>query len=118
VNVTQAGTYPIRLTWFQGGGGANCEFFQIINGNHVLVNDTLHGSPLNAYWQLQTAVVPTIKIVNNLNGTVTITFTGVLQSETGLLSHTWADVAGAVSPYTIPVPPTATPVYYRASSGP
>jgi len=119
VVVSQAGTYPLRLTWFQGGGGANCEFFQVVNGTRILVNDTVHGSPLNAYWQLQTAVVPTIKIVNNLNGTVTITFTGVLQSESNLTSHTWVDVAGSpTSPYTIPVPPTATPVYYRASSGP
>jgi hypothetical protein len=118
VVVPAAGTYALRLTWFQGGGGANCEFFQIVNGTRILVNDTVNGSPLNAYWQLKTTVAPTISIKNNGNGTVTITYTGVLQSETDIKSKTWTDVPGASSPWTIVVPPNSAPDYFRASSGP
>ena len=116
VVVQQAGTYPLRLTWFQGGGGANCEFIQVVNGTRILVNDSVNGSPLKAFYALSTVLAPPLKIVNNGNGTVTITYGGTLQSETDLNSHSWANVTGATSPWTIPVPSTATPVFYRAKS--
>jgi hypothetical protein len=118
VVVTNAGTYAIRLTWFQGGGGANCEFSSVVNGTNVLVNDTVNGSPLKAYYALQTTVLPILSVKNNGNGTITLTYTGVLQSESNLGAHAWTDVPGASSPWTVPVPPTATPLFYRARSGP
>ena len=39
VAVPAAGTYPVRLAWENGGGGANCEFFSINGGVKYLVND-------------------------------------------------------------------------------
>ena len=42
--VTNAGYYPVRLLWFNGGGGANLEWFTVNNGVRVLVNDP---SPTN-----------------------------------------------------------------------
>jgi hypothetical protein len=71
----------------------------------------------NFYYAPVRTVTPTISIKYNGNGTATITFRGVLQSETNLKSGTWTDVPGPpTSPYTIPS--TGTPTYYRASSGP
>jgi len=37
--ITNAGIYPFRLLWFNGGGGANMEWFTVNNGVRVLVND-------------------------------------------------------------------------------
>ncbi len=37
--VPQAGIYPFRLLYYNGGGGANCEFFSVANGVKYLVND-------------------------------------------------------------------------------
>ena len=30
--VTEAGLYPFRVLWFEGGGGANVEIFSMVNG--------------------------------------------------------------------------------------
>ena len=43
---------------------------------------------------------PTLSIVNNGNGTITVTFDGKLQAATSV-NGPWADVAGAISPLTI-----------------
>jgi hypothetical protein len=42
--ITNAGIYPIRLLWYNGGGGANLEWFLVDNGHRVLINDP---SPTN-----------------------------------------------------------------------
>jgi len=40
INVTNAGTYPIRLLYENGGGGFNCEWFVVQpDGTKVLIND-------------------------------------------------------------------------------
>jgi hypothetical protein len=44
---------------------------------------------------------PTISVVNNADGTVTITFEGRLQAANSV-NGPWADVEGATSPLTIP----------------
>lgn len=112
VVVQQAGTYPLRLTHFQGSGGANCEFFQVIvtgsSTNRILVNDLANGSPLSAYYNL---AAPALAILPNANDTLTINFQGILQSETDITSHTWADIA-VTSPYTFV--PTAAPQFFRS----
>jgi hypothetical protein len=38
--VPQAGVYPFRLIYENGGGGANCEWFTETNGVFQLINDT------------------------------------------------------------------------------
>ena len=50
--VNQAGYYPFRLIWENGGGGANCEWFTV-NPDGVtktLINDTTSTNALLAYW--------------------------------------------------------------------
>jgi hypothetical protein len=106
VVVQQAGLYPLRLIWFQGGGGANCEFFSVTGGNRVLINDLTkttgpgpNGSGLRAWFGYGG---PVLSIVNNPAGSVTLTFTGFLQVKSNL-GDVWADYPGSpASPLTIP----------------
>lgn len=51
VNIPDGGVYPVRMSWWEGGGGASCEFYYIDNvtGNHILINDVAHGSVIKAY---------------------------------------------------------------------
>ena len=36
--VPEAGLYPVRLVWWEAGGGANIEFFSVTDGKKILVN--------------------------------------------------------------------------------
>jgi hypothetical protein len=43
--VEQAGVYPFRMIWYEGGGGANAEWFTVDSaGTKILVNGTAAGS--------------------------------------------------------------------------
>jgi len=49
VLITQPGLYPVRNIWFEGGGGANLEWYsRKADGSYALVNDTANGG-LKAY---------------------------------------------------------------------
>lgn len=49
VYITQPGLYPIRNVWFEGGGGANLEWYtRKSDGSFALVNDVANGG-LKAY---------------------------------------------------------------------
>jgi hypothetical protein len=44
--VEQAGVYPLRTVWYEGGGGANIEWkLQKADGTRVLLNDVAAGGP-------------------------------------------------------------------------
>jgi len=43
VLITQPGLYPVRNVWFEGGGGANLEWYTRRNGVNALLNDTANG---------------------------------------------------------------------------
>jgi hypothetical protein len=44
--VEQAGVYPFRTVWAEGGGGANIEWkYRKADGTHVLVNDVANNGP-------------------------------------------------------------------------
>lgn len=51
IAVEEDGVYPIRLSWWEGGGGANIEFFSVnpITGEKTLVNDRTQASAVKAY---------------------------------------------------------------------
>ena len=38
VYVEEGGFYPTRLLWFEGTGGANVEFFSVVDGQKILIN--------------------------------------------------------------------------------
>jgi hypothetical protein len=56
IYVPTAGVYPIRLSWWEGGGGANVEFFSVdAAGRRHLVNDRSDPQALKAYSQGRTS---------------------------------------------------------------
>jgi hypothetical protein len=113
VLVQKAGVYPLRCVYMEGGGGANVEWFAVIDGEKILLNDTANAKALKAYRARKAVTQPTISI--SLSGAnVVITFTGVLQ-EADEVNGPYKDVAGATSPKTITVTAPGKK-FYRASS--
>ena len=47
--VPEEGYYPLRVLWWEGGGGANIEIFSIVDGEKVLVNDPDNADAIKAY---------------------------------------------------------------------
>ena len=47
--VDEAGLYPFRVLWYEGGGGANIEIFSIVDGEKVLINDPDVEGSIKAY---------------------------------------------------------------------
>lgn len=43
VLISQPGLYPVRSVWYEGGGGANLEWYTRKNGVSALLNDTANG---------------------------------------------------------------------------
>ena len=43
------GLYPVRLLWYEGGGGANVEFFSVVDGKKILINDPDNADAIKAY---------------------------------------------------------------------
>ncbi len=108
----EAGFYPVRLVWYQGGGGGNVEFFTYGPDNtKILVNDRSNPHAVKAY--VPSAVQPTVSITLLADGKVQVTFEGKLQQSSSVSPTNWQDVTGAVSPYE--VAPTGTELYFRAT---
>ena len=67
VVVTQAGTYPFRTVWENGGGDSNIEWFTVdYNGgttNYTLINDVANGG-YPAYREASGAVKPYVRSVS------------------------------------------------------
>lgn len=47
--VEEDGVYPMRLLWYEGRGGANVEWFSVVDGDKILVNDTSNANATKAY---------------------------------------------------------------------
>jgi hypothetical protein len=112
VVVTQPGVYPLRLTWFEGGGGANLELYSWPDQvTRVLVNDDASAVPaLKAYYEI-IGQQPSLSI-SRQGGVVTITYTGTLQSA-DVVTGAYTDVIGATSPYSTPAT-TGAQKYFRS----
>jgi len=100
VVVQQAGVYPLRLVYWQGGGGASAEFFSVTSTNRVLINDLTStngpgpgGTGLRAFYPLMT-----LKATYN-GSQVTLNYGGTLQAAPAV-TGTYTNVVGATSPYT------------------
>jgi hypothetical protein len=118
VVVTNApGLYPIRLTYQNGNGGVNVDFYSLTgnpatNSGRVLINDvnTASGIALQAFYSL----IPP-HVTPNPNGSVTVTWVGTLLTSTDptLPIGSWTTVA-QTSPYTFTPTPSQSHQYYRA----
>jgi len=64
VSVPTAGFYPIRLIWYEGGGGANVEFFSITpTGQRILVNDLTNPNAIKAFRETSVPRGPILDLV-------------------------------------------------------
>jgi hypothetical protein len=93
----QAGLYPIRFLWYQGGGGGNVEFFSYDDtGKKIAVNDPTDPNAIKAYYRINDGGgQPLLTIANEGNGNLRITWTngGTLQSRPVLGDATqWTDL--------------------------
>jgi hypothetical protein len=130
VNVPQAGLYPLRLVWENGGGGANSEWFTVnVFGNKTLINDPT--SPVKA-WTTRVVANPASRINAALSGTtLTLSWNGEgeleycydlgavnnVPSQGGKISVRWNKAANQNNPQTINVGATGTPrTFYRIRS--
>ncbi len=110
---SEPGLYPIRLVWYQGGGGGNLEFFTYgPNNTKILVNDRSNPNAVKAYARALPEVEPSVSIKLLANGKVQVIFEGVLQKSSSLAPADWSDVQGATSPYEIT--PEGSEMYFRA----
>lgn len=112
--VPAAGVYPMRLIWYEGGGGANVEWFTVgSDGTKTLINAE---GGLKAYRSLGAnptplscpGVGPVISASLNAEGNVVLTFTGTLHSSDSVTGM-FEPVAGATSPYTVTVKADTVP---------
>ena len=113
-NVEEAGVYFFRLLWFEGGGGANVEWFTVTTeGCRTLVGDAQSDLAVKSFKSRSVAepVLPEITVtplpggeITGISlaedGSVTIEFTGALESAS-TVNGTFAPVSDAVSPYTV-----------------
>src|SRR6266540_6810257 len=121
VNVPQAGLYPIRLVYYNGGGGAQLEFFSYDDtGKKIPINDRNDPTAIKAYYQLAgvagpmftSATVSGGQLTLNWNapssGTLTLQQAAVVRG----LPGDFSDVPGVVgTTYSVPVNAAAQKFY-------
>lgn len=114
-NVLEAGVYPMRLVWFEGGGGANLEWFSVSrDGSKIPLNDRSNPAALRTFRTRTFAPPVTPEVAASADGTdIVITFKGALQSSE-TIGGTFTDVPGATSPHRIPAGSSAGNRFYRA----
>ena len=122
--VPQPGLYPIRLVWYNGGGGANLEFFSYDDtGKKVRINDPSNPQAIKAFYSIATVPQgPQLAVTRNGNNVVIswpTTAGYALQSAPALLSTGTAWTAVSTAPVdsggtsTVTVPMSATQQYFR-----
>ncbi len=101
-NVIEAGIYPIRVIWQNGGGGANIEIFSLKeDGSKVLFNDLDNGG-LRTYRSAVSAPFEITSITRDEVGNVTLTWnsnpraTYALDSSVSLLDGEWAELSDSI----------------------
>ncbi len=117
--VEAAGTYPFRLLYFNGGGGANCEWTSIdpSTGVRSLINDpsTNNTSGIHAYYS--GAVVVTLPEFNApvlAGGSISLTWTGTATlQQAPSLSGPWTDTTPAPTGNSFTTPVGSGNLFYR-----
>ena len=109
------GVYPLRCLWFEGGGGANVEWFTITAaGERILLNDRANPRAIQTYraWNYQALPSEDHAITVARDGAdIVLTFEGTLQSA-DTINGSWDDVSGATSPHR--VTPAGAAKLYRS----
>ena len=73
VLVPAAGFYPVRLLWYERGGGAHVEFFTVdpATGDRTLINDPNTATALKAYRDLGVTPAVTVYSSATVDGALT-----------------------------------------------
>jgi hypothetical protein len=111
--VPQAGLYPMRLVYYNGGGGAALEFFSYDNnGNKIAINDSTNPNAIKAYYNLTSVGQLQFTSVTASGGNLTLNWSSTgavtLQHATALTGNPsdWSDVTNtSVNSLTLPVGP-------------
>ncbi len=119
--VPQAGVYPFRCVWYEGGGGANLEWFTVTSsGEKILVNDTANPAALKSF-RSRTPAPPKVNLTVTRSGNnVTVTSTpqplpeGFVLQTAPSVTGPWTTQLGANTPLTVPIGTDAA-VYLRAT---
>jgi len=77
-SVSAAGLYPMRLLYYQAGSGGNVEFYSIMNGAPVLINDPTNSASIKTFAFLNSVTPPAAVTIANpaySAGTMTFSFT-------------------------------------------
>lgn len=115
VAVPQAGIYPIRLLYWQAGGGGSLSFFSVVTNststNFVLINDLSTPGALKAYATAKIAPPYATAFNNTPAG-----FSFVIQNDVSSLATNTLKVKlnGAIVPVTITQSGSANSVSYQA----
>ena len=116
IAVPQAGVYPIRTVYFQGGGGANAEFFSVAaDGTKTLINDPSAAGALKSYSAVTSSPAPTLSVARS-GADLIITYTGTLQASDTVNLSGFSNLAGASSPYRIVGGTTGAAKFFRATN--
>jgi hypothetical protein len=118
INVSQAGTYPMRLVWDNGNGGANIEWFSVAtDGTEILINDTANPKAIKAYRAAAAGTPPTnppkITAAAATGGNITIKWSdgGTLESAPSLTTPSWTSTGNSSGSFTEPI--TGPAKFYR-----
>lgn len=79
IKVTKAGVYATRLTWEEGGGGANVEFVEVKGSTRVAVNSA--DSTIKAYRAVTGPAVTYARVVSPAPGNRTAPFDAPVEVE-------------------------------------
>jgi hypothetical protein len=111
----QAGLYPVRLVWYQGGGGGNLEFFTYGPDNSKIpVNDRNNPLAVKAYYEVQTSLPdPQITGISISGSTITISWTGggTLETASSLPADSWTSTGNNSGSFSTTA--SASQTYFR-----
>jgi hypothetical protein len=66
--VPRDGLYPFRLIWQQGGGDGSVEWFTVLNGQKILINDTTNPNAVKAYRSVTSPARPFVRLASPIHG--------------------------------------------------
>jgi len=114
VIVPAPGVYPLRCVWFEGGGGANLEWFSVTStGQKILLNDSGTPGALKAYRARSGVLQFNPPTLSGNSLTIAWTGTGRLQEATTLTGNAsdWSTVSNPTNPYMVQVGTTGKKFY-------